>query len=339
MPRMPNTDEHDQTTAPTTPATPRRRRSDRRTRRPLWGFAPIATSPEAWTAGRERRRLSRAAALTGVMGVAWFGTQVFPAAAPQTSDELAAVVDSAVDESEQDELRSSPVGYTRGDLGGASAAEALRAARLGEAEVAPAPGTRAKPAAAAADASAEDWSDNVVATWGDVEIVQISPDVKMVGFHEGGSQADDVRPNARPHRDLGAEPVATESRRDDLPSMILPGRGRGTGAATAIDIAMPEGREVHSPITGTVTAANEYSLYGKHADTIITIQPDGHPEIMLEILHVEGAQVEVGDRVVAGETVIADSANLLPFSSQIDRFVKLGGKPMPHVHLEMQRVG
>ena len=31
------------------------------------------------------------------------------------------------------------------------------------------------------------------------------------------------------------------------------------------------------PITGTVRAANEYSLYGEVMDTILMIEPDGPP--------------------------------------------------------------
>ncbi len=298
-------------------------RPDRRLGRPTWGIGAIATDPNAWIGRTPRARLVRAATLTSVMGVAWAGPQVV-SSPPPSPDEVAATIDEAVTE----DLDSTPVAFQRGNEGGGS--EGVRAAGTGT-EAAPQP-------ASASGEQGDAWRSNVIARWGDVEIVQPSPHVKMVGFHEGGSRADDVRPAARPHRDLGKEPVEADRRKDDLPSMILPGRGRGTGAATAIDIAMPEDRKVHAPITGKVTAVNGYALYGSHADTIITIQPDGHPEVMMEILHVTDPTIEVGDRVVAGKTVIAESANLLPFSSQIDRFAKLGGAAMPHVHVEMQRL-
>ena len=292
-------------------------RSRRRLGRPAWGIGAIATDPDAWVGGNPRRRLVRAATLTSVMGVAWAGPQVV-STPPPAPDDVAATIDDVVAE----ELRSSPVAFQRGTEGGGS--EGLEAARTDGTQAAPAP-------------DADAWRENVIARWDDVDIVQPSPHVKMVGFHEGGTRSDEVSLGATPDRDLGAGPVESADRDDPLRSMVLPTRGRSTGPATAIDIAMTDGRKVHAPITGTVTAANPYTLYGEHPDTIITIQPDGHPEIFMEIMHVEGVQVEVGDRVVAGRTVIADSPNLLPFSSQIDRYVTEGGRPLPHVHVEMQR--
>lgn len=291
-------------------------RSSRRLGRPAWGIGAIATDPDTWTGGTPRRRLVRAATLTSVMGVAWAGPQVV-SSPPPAPDEVAASIDDAM----AGDLQTSPVAFQRGTEGGGSD-QGVQAARTDGTSTAPAP---------------DAWQDNVIATYEDVEIHQLSPEVRMVGFHEGGSQADDITPGATPDRDLGEQVVESADRDDPLPSMILPGRGRGTGSATAIDVAMLDGEKVHAPISGTVTAANEYVLYGEHPDTIITIEPDGHPGVMLEILHVEGAQVEVGDRVVAGRTVIADSPNLLPFPSQIDRFVTEDGKALPHVHLEMQR--
>ena len=290
-------------------------RSRRRLGRPAWGIGAIATDPDAWTGGTPRRRLVRAATLTGVMGVAWAGPQVV-STPPPAPDEVSATIEDAV----SGDLQSSPVAFQRAPGG---PGDDLRAARTDGTSTAPAP---------------DAWADNVIALYEDVDIHQMSPEVRMVGFHEGGSQANDVTPGSTPDRDLGDEVVESVDREDPLPSMVLPTRDRGTGSATAIDVAVPDGEKVYAPISGTVTAANQYSLYGEHPDTIITIQPDGHPEVMMEILHVEGAQVEVGDRVVAGETVIADSPNLLPFSSQIDRYVTEDGKALPHVHLEMQRL-
>lgn len=303
--------------------------SRRRLGRPSWGIGALAMDPDAWTGGTPRRRLVRAATLTSVMGVAWAGPQL--AATPPAPDDVAATIDEVMDEHRTGDLDSSPVAFQRGTEGGRpGSGRGVRAARTDGTSAAPRP---------EADAAQAAWQDHVIATYKDVKIHQPSPEVRMVGFHEGGSRADDVRPAAKPDRDLGETPVPSGSHEDDLRSMVLPGRGRGTGAATAIDIAMPDGEKVYAPITGTVTAANTYGLYGKHPDTIITIEPDGHPGIMMEILHVEGAQVEVGDRVTAGRTVIARSPNLLPFPSQIDRFVTDKGKALPHVHVEMQRLG
>lgn len=283
---------------------------------PPWGIGPIATDPDAWPTGRPRRRLVRAATLTGVMGAALGGPQL-ASTPPPTPEQVAGTIEQAL----PDDPEASPL--TDRQEGRASDHDrAVHAARAGAASEAPGPDSgQQRPTGA--------WKDNVIAAYEDVDIVQPSPEVRMVGFHEGGFQANDVRPSAKPDRDLGSEAVDSVDREGSVPSMVLPTRDRGTGAATAIDIAMPEGEKVYAPITGTVTAANRYSLYGKYPDTIITIQPDGRDDVMMEILHVDGAKVEVGDRVVAGKTVIADTPNRLPFSSQIDRFATEKGKALP----------
>ncbi len=162
--------------------------------------------PDAWGDGMRRRRLVRAATLTGVMGVAWAGSTTVPAVAPTSPTELGAVIDQAVDE-DHPVLDSSPVRYEHGADGGG--ADELHAARAGSAEIAPQPGASRR-RAPAEDPDA--WRTNVIATHGDVEIVQPSPEVRMVGFHEGGSLADDVRPAATPDRDLGEQPVPAERR-------------------------------------------------------------------------------------------------------------------------------
>lgn len=310
-------------------------RSGRRRRGPAWGIAPIATDPDAWAAGRPRRRLVRAATLTSVMGVAWAGASAPPVPAP-APDQLAATLDAVTAEDHREFLQASPV-RVEGGGGAGPGTTHVHAARTGTTDAAPPPAAGDAPQRGPRAGDA--WRRNVIATHGDIEIVQPSPHVRLVAFHEGGTRADDVRPGATPDRDLGERPVTSARRDDPLTTMILPTRGRGTGSATAIDVAMPEGRKVFAPITGTVTAANQYSLYGQHPDTIITIQPDGAPDVEMEILHVVDPQVEVGDRVEAGRTVLAASPNLLPFPSQIDRFVAGEGPALPHVHLEMQRVG
>jgi hypothetical protein len=51
------------------------------------------------------------------------------------------------------------------------------------------------------------------------------------------------------------------------------------------------------------------------------------------VLHMTGLRVRPGDRVVAGETVLADRAHKLPFESQVD---EITAEPAwPHVHVEV----
>jgi hypothetical protein len=54
----------------------------------------------------------------------------------------------------------------------------------------------------------------------------------------------------------------------------------------------------------------------------------------VKILHIDGVQVARGDRVVAGETVVAARPTLLPFPSQVDELAT-AKPPWPHVHIEV----
>lgn len=140
-----------------------------------------------------------------------------------------------------------------------------------------------------------------------------STDVALVGFHQslgGGAQLQHHK-NTR--------------------MTTLPSRGRGTGSRTAADISVAADTPVLSPVTGEVVAVQHYALYGRYADVLIHIVPEDNPAARVDVLHVTGPRVEVGDRVRAGETVIAGRATKLPFASQIDRVAG----PLPHVHIEV----
>ncbi|MEZ5342180.1 MAG: hypothetical protein R2706_12250 [Acidimicrobiales bacterium] len=53
----------------------------------------------------------------------------------------------------------------------------------------------------------------------------------------------------------------------------------------------------------------------------------------MKVLHIDGVQVVKGDRAVAGITVLAPRARVLPFGSQVD---DLTATPSwPHVHIEV----
>ena len=63
------------------------------------------------------------------------------------------------------------------------------------------------------------------------------------------------------------------------------------------------------------------------------IEPDEHPGWEVKILHIDGEQVTSGDRVVAGETLIAPRPTRLLFESQVD---EIGTPPAwTHVHIEV----
>ena len=58
-------------------------------------------------------------------------------------------------------------------------------------------------------------------------------------------------------------------------------------------------------MTGSVLRAGRYTLYCDYRDDFVVIEPDEHPGWEVKVLHISGVRVSGGDRVVAGETVIA----------------------------------
>jgi len=157
----------------------------------------------------------------------------------------------------------------------------------------------------------------VFGTVGDIELRQPSAAVELIGFHQSNHD--------------GAQQIATAD--SSAPSFLMASRNRDTNRRGAADIAAHPLVEVRAPVTGTVVRAGGYTLYCRYSDDYLVIEPDGHPGIEVKVLHVLGLHVETGDWVTAGETVIADHPNQLPFRSQIDAFT--GDPAWPHVHIEV----
>lgn len=143
--------------------------------------------------------------------------------------------------------------------------------------------------------------------------------VERVGFHESAHDG------ARQMEGLGTAVAPT----------VLETRERGTGSQTAADIVVDPTLEIRAPVTGTVKRAGSYTLYCDYTDEYVVIAPDGVPAEQwdVKVLHIVGVQVAAGDRVVAGETVIARHSHQLPFDSQIDE-LRTAEPAWPHVHIE-----
>ena len=161
----------------------------------------------------------------------------------------------------------------------------------------------------------QDWIP--FGTAGDVTLHLPAFHVEHVGFHESN--------------DEGAQQI------DPLPGIdatVLPDRGRGNNPQGAADVVVEPGMEIRSPVSGTVRNANAYTLYCDYTDDLVVITPDDHPSWRVKILHILGLQVSPGDRVEAGQTVIADHAHQLPFASQVDD-IRTADPAWPHVHIEV----
>lgn len=141
--------------------------------------------------------------------------------------------------------------------------------------------------------------------------------VEAIGFHQSGH--DGAVPQS---------PLPGPAR-----AGLLEQRGRDTHPQGASDIVLDPEREVRSPVTGTVVRAGTYALYCKHTDHNLVIEPDAQPGWEVKVLHFEGLQVQAGDRVEAGVTVIGTAPRVLPFSSQIDDHTT--PPHWPHVHIEV----
>ncbi len=179
----------------------------------------------------------------------------------------------------------------------------------------------------------------IMAIVGDIELRVPATEVVLLGFHEASY------PDAVAMTPVGSV-VANENttkfshdhaREGEADLHVLSSRGRRQGATTAVDVVLAPGVNVLAPVTGTVTDVRGYHLYGRHADTRIEIQPDANPELRVVLIHVRGVGIRVGDKVVAGETILAEEANVFPFSSQVDRYTE--PDRYGHVHLEVKPPG
>lgn len=152
---------------------------------------------------------------------------------------------------------------------------------------------------------------------GPVVLHHPSAQVEMIGFHEpshDGAQA--------------MTPLATA-----VEPTVLESRHRGTAPTGAADVVSHPQIEVRAPVTGTVKRGGEYVLYCDYRDFYLVIEPDAQPGLEVKVLHIGGLFVSKGDRVVAGETVIAPHPTQLPFESQVD---EVTAQPAwPHVHIEV----
>ncbi|MBQ1448850.1 MAG: hypothetical protein IIZ15_01960 [Coriobacteriales bacterium] len=101
----------------------------------------------------------------------------------------------------------------------------------------------------------------------------------------------------------------------------------------AIDCGATAGDPVLSPVSGTVVLVRPYRLYEEYPDYRIHIQPDGHPELDVELMHIESPCVQAGDRVIGGLTQIGQVRNLSQyFTNQLEHYTA-GDDPGNHTHI------
>ena len=115
--------------------------------------------------------------------------------------------------------------------------------------------------------------------------------------------------------------------------IVMSSRGRGTPATSAVDVVLPSGSPVAAPVSGRVTKAKPYVLYGRYRDWRVEILPTGRPDVRVVIIHLAEVQVRRGDRVSATLSVVGYPREF-PFRSQVDDYLTGGD---PHVHIEVTK--
>lgn len=325
-----------------------------RARRAMWGIGALAMSPDAVPEGPRRKRLLRAATLTSAMGIAWAST-AGGAPASSSAPSFDHIGLPSVDADEESMQLSSPLPRSWQQMHDAAPAKpddvepASDAATASPDMVTPKARTReqasVRPAQRGGDISAapdpDAWRTNVVASHEQVDLVQMSDETVLVGFHEAAMPgAKPLAVASTPDADHGRGQVSFSNVDDPLDTVILPTRARATNAASAMDVVIPAREAVFTPVTGTVTEVDHYQLYGRYPDNRMVIVPDARPDLRVVILHIEGLKVDPGDKVTAGRTKIAVGANPFPFESQVDRFARplmpTKGDATPHVHVELR---
>lgn len=151
-----------------------------------------------------------------------------------------------------------------------------------------------------------------------VTLVHPSSRVERIGFHQSNHDGA---------RQMEPLPGATNA-------VTMESRNRATGSRTSADVVIDPAVEVRAPVSGTVKRSGTYVLYCDYSDDFAVIEPDARPGFEVKILHINGVQVNPGDRVEAGQTVIAAGPTPLPFASQVDELTT-ASSAWPHVHIEV----
>lgn len=175
----------------------------------------------------------------------------------------------------------------------------------------------------------------IFARAGGIALHLSSANVLAVAFHEASmSDAVTLRPTGVcvvcRNRAKFDPPPAEDP---DLEYLVLDPRGRPEEATSAVDLVMPRGTVVLSPVTGTVVSVKRYRLYYQYPDVRVEIRPEGVPDRRVVVIHLEQVSLRKGQEVETSVTPLG-TVRRFPFESQVDRYIK---GTYPHVHLEVKR--
>lgn len=115
--------------------------------------------------------------------------------------------------------------------------------------------------------------------------------------------------------------------------IVMASRNRGTGPTTAVDVVLPPGETIYSPVSGVVVDASEYRLYCRVPDHRVIIRPDASPNHRVVLFHLVDVHVRKGDVLIAGRSPVGRPHVFTPHNAQYDNYVR-GDRP--HVHIEVE---
>ena len=105
---------------------------------------------------------------------------------------------------------------------------------------------------------------------------------------------------------------------------------------TSIDVGAKVGTTVFAPVTGTVVLVQNYDLYGEVPDISIHIQPEGHPDLDVVLLHQSDPQVKAGDKVEGGMTPISSIRDIAKDLTDVQLgFFTAPDDPGNHSHVQV----
>lgn len=187
------------------------------------------------------------------------------------------------------------------------------------------------------------------ATFGDIKLslpVGVE-DLTQVGFHRASSSYaqplettlaimpdEAVKGAGGTKRDKSLQPTS--------PGALLMGstfempRSRDTKRRSAVDVGAPAGSLVVSPITGMVVKVSLYNYEGRVDDYEVHIQPDGHPNLEIVLIHIENPVVSVGDTVEAGVTPVAMVRQMSQYIK--NQLADYSGTDGNHVHVQINKI-
>lgn len=159
-------------------------------------------------------------------------------------------------------------------------------------------------------------------------------EIIAVGFHQASNpKAHSLEPIGHCFVDEATQTVSETISKSKFPVLfVMNTRGRGGSSTSAADVAVKPGTLIRSPVDGVVTKIKTYYLYGKNPDYHVEIEPRGHPELRVAMIHLDELGVKVGSSVKHEQTVVGKIRRLSRLQSQINRYLP---EHYDHVHIQV----